>query len=332
MNENAPLATTDSPDFIHRWWWAEITYLSSLAPWPPLSGGCTRVSWYLSNDTIFFIGAVPLIALYHRRPQMGAAIALFVAIASCMFTLLWYGFHDDVRFPYLITNQDEKGWNTAYASPWGRCSPYLVGVLCGMVWHTEFRGRIFSTGEADAGGSSSVRRRTPLERWGTVGSYPTAVVAVGVVSGACLALPVYGTYWAYQDASDSRVSPWADHMYLAFARPAWALGVALMCLLCFCGYGGFVNWLMTRPGWTTPSRLTYCAYLFHTGLLKVLYGSRDLAVELTGLEYAVTYMGVVLGTFAGATALHLLVEAPFRNLESLGRRQKAKLMRAKERK
>eukprot|EP00903_Cladosiphon_okamuranus_P009782 g9299.t1 len=320
----------------YKWWWAEVTYLSSIAPWPPLSDGCTRVSWYLSNDTIFFLAAVPLISLYHRRPQMGATIAFCVALASCLFTFLWYGFRDDVRFPYLIANQDEQGWNTAYASPWGRCSPYIVGVLCGMVWHTEFRGRVVPTPrdaspDAEAIAAAS-RRKTPLERFGMIGSYPAAVWAVGLVSGALMALPVYGTYWAYQDADNSGVSPWADHLYLAFSRPAWALGVALMCLLCFCGYGGLVNWVLTRPGWTTPSRLTYCAYLFHTGLLKVLYGSRDLAVELTGLEYAVTYMGVVLGTFAGATLLHLLVEAPFRNLESMGRRQKQKMLRARERK
>ncbi|CAM9917653.1 unnamed protein product [Hapterophycus canaliculatus] len=143
-----------------------------------------------------------------------------------------------------------------------------------------------------------------------------------------LAVPVYGTYWSYQDALDPGLSPWADHLYMALSRPAWSMGVALMCLLCFTGHGGLVNWFLTRPGWTPLSRLTYCAYLFHTMLLTVLYGSRNLAIELTALEFAITYMGVVMGTFLGATALHLLVEAPFRNLESLERRKMLQRLRA----
>ncbi|CAM9262089.1 unnamed protein product [Laminaria digitata] len=143
---------------------------------------------------------------------------------------------------------------------------------------------------------------------------------VAVASAALLALPVYGSYWAYQDLTESSVSPWADHLYLAFSRPAWALGVALMCALCFLERGGFVGWVLTRPSWTTPSRLCYCAYLSHPWVLMVMYGWQESAVTLTWVELSVTYMGVVVGTFVSATALHLVVEAPFRNLESWARR------------
>eukprot|EP00903_Cladosiphon_okamuranus_P009785 g9302.t1 len=327
-----------------RYWWTEITYLSSIAPWPPLSNGCILVTWWLSDEFMFFIAGVPLVALCHRHPRAGAALTVLAAAASCVFTLLWYGYHQDAHLSYFDLAK------TPFAAPWARCPPYLLGILCGMVWHARFRGRVGSDGAGDATGGDStrggvgggglevegeansgvggagVRRRRKREAMVTA-----LVVLAGLTSAALMAFLVYGTYWAYQDMSESRLSPWQDHLYLAFSRPAWALGVALMCLLCFCGHGGVVDWLLTHPGWTTPSRLTYCAYLFHTGLLTVLYGSRDVATELTSLEYAVTYMGVVLGTFAGATLLHLLVEAPFRNLESLERRRRLVLLRLRER-
>ena len=322
-----------------RYWWTEITYLSSIAPWPPLSNGCILVTWWLSDEFMFFIAGVPLVALYHHLPRAGAALAVLAAAASCLFTLLFYGFHQDAHLSYFDLAK------TPFAAPWARCPPYLVGVLCGMVWHARFRGRVDGVGAGDATGEDPTRggdgggglevegsgasgRRGPVRGRGKRGAMVTAlVVVVGLTSAALMALLVYGTYWAYQDMAETRLPPWADHLYLAFSRPAWAFGVALMCLLCFSGHGGFVDWLLTHPGWTTPSRLTYCAYLFHTGLLTVLYGSRDVATELTGLEYAVTYMGVVLGTFAGATLLHLLVEAPFRNLESLERRRRLMFLR-----
>lgn len=112
---------------------------------------------------------------------------------------------------------------------------------------------------------------------------------------------------------------WADHLYLAFSRPVWALGVAGICALCFTGRGGIVNWILTRPAWVTLARLTYCAYLMHSLLLIWLYGVRVTPVEFTSLEYTVTFMGCVVGAFCGATILHLFVEAPFRNLESWAR-------------
>lgn len=362
-----------------RYWWTEVTYTQAFLPWPPLSDGCTGVSWYLSDDTLYFLAGVPLLALYHRAPRLGATIAAVVAAVSTLFTLVWYGFHDNISFTVFARVVKPDGWGIVYAAPWTRCPTYLVGALCGMVWHSKFRGRVGNnngvvsttmtttsagrmgkggsthgssthganriTDRRGGGGSSSVcdassvaesdvsgataNLKNPLNPSGRPGpmvSWPA--VLVGVMACMLLAVPVYGTYWSYQDALEPGLSPWADHLYMALSRPAWSMGVALMCLLCFTGHGGLVNWFLTRPGWTPLSRLTYCAYLFHTMLLTVLYGSRNLAIELTALEFAITYMGVVMGTFLGATALHLLVEAPFRNLESLERRKMLQRLRA----
>ncbi|CBJ27688.1 conserved unknown protein [Ectocarpus siliculosus] len=333
-----------------KYWWTEIAYVSSIFPWPPLSDGCTGVSWYLADDTMYFLLGVPTVALYHRRPRLSATLVFVAAVLSCVFTFVYYGFFQQVSFSIFTRVVNSDGWGTVYAVPWSRCSVYLVGMLCGMAWHTHFRGRIGSSaaGGGDAAGagangsaangSGSITNgdgteqaaKNPLERLAKPGKYvywPAVVVAL--LSAALMGLPVYGTYWDYQDAKNPNLPPWADHLYLAFGRPTWALGLALMCMLCFCGHGGLVNWLLTRPGWTSLSRLTYCTYLFHTLLLTLLYGTRDQPIELTGLEFAVTYMGIVFGTFLGGTGLHLLVEAPFRNLESMGRRQKKKQLQSK---
>ncbi|CAN0446149.1 unnamed protein product [Ascophyllum nodosum] len=280
-----------------KYWWVEITYLTNLLPWPPLSAGCTGVSWYLSNDTQFFVVAVPLVALFHRRPRVGTAVALLGLTASCLYTLIWIGFHKGVSFSLLTASED---WNEAYGEPWARCPPYLVGLLCGFLWHTEVRTRLRGTQEEDS---------------------IVAAVAMAGASVVLLAFPVYGSYWAYQDSVESQMPAWADHIYLAFSRPAWALGVAGMCALCFTGRGGVVNWILTWPAWVTPSRLTYCAYFTHSLLLIWLYAQRLTPVKFTSLEYAVTFMGCAVGSFAGATILHLFVEAPFRNLESWARKR-----------
>lgn len=307
-----------------RYWWAELAYLANVIPWSTPLGGCVSVSWYLSNDTMFFVAGVPLVALYHRRPRAAVAAALFIIAASCGFTLVWYGFLQEVRFS-IFQASGGTTWLNAYAVPWARCPVYLIGLLCGFLWHSEFRVRVglgqgrigVNNGGNNTSGGASTHQDVEGGKNLLDGDRKTVVPRVAAVASAVLlALPVYGSYWAYQDVAELRVSAWADHLYLAFSRPAWALGVALMCGLCFCGRGGFVNWILARPAWITPARLTYCSYLTHPILLTVLYGSRVRPERFTSLDYAVTYMGVAVGTFAGATAMHLLVEAPFRNVES----------------
>ncbi|CAN0199960.1 unnamed protein product [Ascophyllum nodosum] len=312
-------AMVNQQESCSKYWWVEITYLTNFIPWPPLNSGCTLISWYLSDDTQFFVIAVPLVALFHRLPRVGTAVTLLVLIASCLYTLIWIAFHKGVTLSILSVSAD---WSEAYAVPWVRCPPYLIGLLCGFFWHTEARTRLRDAQEEDSIVVGDRATITPI------GSRPVdrvlntkAAVTVAITSVVLLAFPVYGSYWAYQDSVESHMPAWADHIYLAFSRPAWALGVAGMCALCFTGRGGVVNWILTWPAWVTPSRLTYCAYLTHSLLLMWLYSERLTPVKFTSLEYAVTFMGCAVGSFAGATILHLFVEAPFRNLESWARKR-----------
>ncbi|CAM9825756.1 unnamed protein product, partial [Sphacelaria rigidula] len=307
-----------------KYWWTEVTYVANLYPFPwGSAGNCIGVTWYLGDDMQFFLVGVPLVSLFHHRRRIGIATVLALAISSCIYTL-WFGFSSGISFSFF--NTGDTAWSEVYTSPWTRCPVYLIGMLCGFVWHTEFRRRKSSiVHDSTSGQSESFSDERRGKNGGTRTKYETFLITVTAVASALLmALPVYGTYWSYQDIQESSIPAWADHLYLAFSRPSWSLGLALMCGLCFLGKGGLVNWLLNRPVWITPARLTFCAYLTHPSLLLLLYGSRSVAVRLTELELAVTYMGVVVGTFACATALHLLVEAPFRNLESWARRRSDK--------
>ncbi|CAM9262016.1 unnamed protein product, partial [Laminaria digitata] len=90
---------------------------------------------------MFFLAGVPLVALYHNRPTAGVTLAFFILALSCSYTLFRLGFGEDVRFAFFnATNGD--GWAEAYSSPWARCPVYLIGLLCGFAWHSNFRDRV----------------------------------------------------------------------------------------------------------------------------------------------------------------------------------------------
>lgn len=286
-----------------RSWWAEVTYLSNYL------GGCVDGTWYLANDMQLFLAGVPLVALYHCRPRKAVKVVVAIVLMSCGVTLL-LAFLGNLRFSMFASRPLA---DIIYVTPFTRCPVYLIGLLGGFAWDTYFRKQRVG-GEVD-------RCETGIEEKYVLLRHRAAIPAATVASALLLALPVFGTYWAYQDMNEFPVPAWLDHLYVAFSRPAWALGLSLMCLLCFCGHGGLVNWLLTRPLFATLSRLSYCVYFTHLFLLPWLYWSRETPSKFTSLDASFAYMGMLLGSVAVAAVLHLLVEAPFRNLEAWARRR-----------
>lgn len=292
-----------------RHWWGELLYISNLVPWPPLSSLCNPITWYLGNDMQFFLVGVPLIATYSHRPRTTVVFLLLLMLASWSYTL-WLADREKLSFSIIISGAT-SAWREIYATPWCRCSVYIMGVLAGIGWITFIEeGEVLPHGEIHGSQSSNGHRASRRRLY---------VAAAIFASALLLALPVYGSYWGYQDLGDARVAAWPDHLYMTFSRPTWALGVVLMCGLCFFGYGGFVNAILTLPVWITFSRLTFGIFLTHTLLLDWLNLSGDAARDFTYARVSITFMGTLFGSSALALVLYLLVEAPFRNLESLAR-------------
>lgn len=283
----------------NRYWWAEIAYVSNLVPWPPIADNCTPVMWSLGVEAQLFLVAMPLLMLYRFRPRVGVAAVVSLTLASCAYTV-YVAFQTGVRFSIFDILDLVPQRMEVYVLPWFRCPVYFIGLLCGIGWNEHLRGRVFSPD----------KRPRILER-------TTPVMVCWAVSILLLVLPVFGTYWAYQDVQVAGIPAWVDHLYLVFSGPAWALGLALMCGLCFCGCGGLVNTFLALPMWGPFSRLTFCGYLVHTFLLDWLIWSRSTPYEFTLLEFSITCMGVTVGTFAMAAAVHLVVEQPLRNLEQM---------------
>lgn len=254
---------------------------------------------------LFLVG-VPAVAAYSYRPRVVVAFLVSLMLASWSYTF-WLAHRDKLSFSVIISGS-ASAWRLIYATPWCRCSVYIIGLLAGIGWITfvEERGNLPH--------DQAPNRRWTSRRW----KYVAAAV---IVSALLLVLPVYGSYRGYQDARHARIAEWVDHMYLVFSRPTWALGMTLMCGLCFLGYGGVVNTILTLPIWTTLSRLSFGVYLTHTVLLDWVYLSGDAAREYSPVALSITFMGTLMGSSVFALALHLLVEAPFRNLESLVRRR-----------
>ena len=101
------------------------------------------------------------------------------------------------------------------------------------------------------------------------------------------------------------------------AKPAWTVGLSILCVLFFLGEGGWLrDFLQCRP-FVVLSRLTFCSYLIHASLIYWLYDSLIAPTHYTDVWYASTYIALMTSVTFFAAVVHLVVERPVSNLDRL---------------
>ncbi|PSN32306.1 hypothetical protein C0J52_15706 [Blattella germanica] len=111
-------------------------------------------------------------------------------------------------------------------------------------------------------------------------------------------------HWLYPfEQKDYEYNAVQSSLYLAVARPLWAIGVFLIIFLCHCGYGGkvyitviqiqlqyhhsglsFITSILEWKALVPLSRLTFCIYLIHPEVLLSLMATTKLPGYMTGLS------------------------------------------------
>lgn len=120
---------------------------------------------------------------------------------------------------------------------------------------------------------------------------------------ACLLSLVYGLY-------EVNLSPLAGAAYSALSHSAWALGLAWIVIACSTGYGGFANTILSSTILYPFSRVTYCAYLLHPIVIRVMTMSMDSPLHLGSLVVIVIFLGQVVASYSISFLVSLAFEAP----------------------
>ncbi|XP_037067998.1 nose resistant to fluoxetine protein 6-like [Pollicipes pollicipes] len=127
---------------------------------------------------------------------------------------------------------------------------------------------------------------------------------------------VYGMT-GYQMPWDPQPSKAVAVTYGGLHRFAWGLAVSWVIFACVTGYGGFVNMLLSYPGFIPLSRLTYAGYLIHINVLFVADVSMKGTMYVDVVRLVYRLLGHIITTFAFALPFSLAFEAPFMNLEKM---------------
>ncbi|XP_022910626.1 nose resistant to fluoxetine protein 6 [Onthophagus taurus] len=252
-----------------KYWWRNMLFINTLFPDSEM---CMLWSWYLSDDTQFYVlGAIFLIvaASYFKT----AVISMVVFLLSSWITTAYISY-DNEHSP--STNDPLALFDKIYDKPWTRLGPYLIGMCSGwLLFKTNCRIRISLLGN--------------LVGW--------------LASAACLLSLVYGLY-------EVDLSPLAGAAYSSLSHSAWALGLAWIIVACATGNGGFINSILSATILYPVSRITYCAYLLHPLVMRVMVMHMDSPLHLGKPLMIAVFIGQVVMSYVFGFVISLMFEAP----------------------
>lgn len=163
-----------------------------------------------------------------------------------------------------------------YDKPWTRLGPYLVGMCVGWL--------LFKT-------NCKIRMR------------PATYISGWIASSACLLYLIYGLY-------NAELTRFSAAAYSSLSHTAWAMSLAWIVVACSAGYGGYVNTLLSAPCIYPFSRVTYCAYLVHPVVIRLVALNSDSPLHLGADSMMITFFGQVVCSYVLSFVVSLSFEAP----------------------
>lgn len=199
-------------------------------------------SWYLSNDTQFYIIGAIILIIAVRHFKLATIIMAVFLVSSWITTAI-------IAFSYNhMPNTDDPLalFDKIYDKPWTRIGPYLVGMAVGWI--------LFKT-------NCKIRMNRLTV---TIGWLLTII---------CLLALIFGLY-------NAKLSIITASAYSSLSHTAWAISLAWITIACSSGYGGFINSLLSASCIYPFSRVTYCAYLVHPIVIRMLALNSDSPLHL----------------------------------------------------
>jgi peptidoglycan/LPS O-acetylase OafA/YrhL len=252
-----------------KYWWRNLLYINTLFPVDEM---CMLWSWYLANDTQFYIiGAIILIVAVRHFKVAATTLVGFMISAWITTGIIAY---NNNHMPN--TDDPLALFDKIYDKPWTRLGPYLVGMTVGWI--------LFKT--------NCKIKFTKLQ-----------LIAGWSMSTGTILYLLYGLY-------NQELSKVAAAAYSSLSHSAWAIALAWIIIACSTDNGGFVNKFLSAPALYPFSRVTYCAYLVHPIVIRAFVLNSDTPFHLGVESMIIIFFGQVASSYILAFAVSLAFEAP----------------------
>ncbi|XP_026669929.1 nose resistant to fluoxetine protein 6 isoform X2 [Ceratina calcarata] len=252
-----------------KFWWRNALYINTYFA---MDERCIVWSWYLANDTLFYIIGTIILIVGARFLSTAAIITLCLLIGSWTTTVAV-----SLKLEHVVSVQDPFArYESLYDKPWSRIGPYLLGMMAGWyLYKTDCEMKISKT----------------------------VASVLWLFSFVAMLSIVYGVY-------GNTFSPFVSALYTALSHSGWAVSIGWILIACVTGHGRLINKILSWPGLYPLSRLSYCAYLVHPAIIRAVVLHGESSIHLTRGLMAILFLGFTVATYAASLIISLLFEAP----------------------
>ncbi|GMR44576.1 hypothetical protein PMAYCL1PPCAC_14771, partial [Pristionchus mayeri] len=250
-------------------WWVELLYLHNFVndkiP-------CLGYSWYLDADMQMFLFTPLLLIPLALKPLLGfivAAVIISISTATNIFLVYYYHWPESLNILHPVDPDQTNIENypmLMYASPLIRCQVYIIGMLVGRFLQT--------------------RKQLKLH---LIVYFTAWIIAISLMLTVLFGL--------HNQTTGTPLHIFWRAMYSAFSRPAWALGLSAVVILCYYGYGGPTNTFMSWNVWVPLGRLSYSGYLIHIPVIHFILA------QTTDEVYFTTFLELVIARLVPITTI-----------------------------
>jgi len=265
-------------DLCVRYWWTNMLYINNFYP-VHSEDACLGWSWYLANDTQFYIITPAILILYYRNKRAGWVLVSLLTSVCLMINAI-------LSYHYRVGPLDPN--NTVYSSfiygkPYARIAPYLVGIFSAFLAHEE----------VDV-------TRHKLVRW--IGYLISLIVTTTTVY---LTVGFWRHGWNLLQ----------DVLYTTFSRTGFTMAFAWVMYTIFKGHCSLIGKPLSLYMWLPFTRLNYTAYLVHPIIIFVINFSSTTVFHYSAVYGTIRYASHLFLAYLLALIFYLLVEKPTANLE-----------------
>jgi peptidoglycan/LPS O-acetylase OafA/YrhL len=283
--------------FCNQYWWTNLLYINNLYP-TENHGGCYAVAWYLANDVQFFIFVPWIVWSTSLSPSCTIGILLVIMLTSMM-SSFFIALHQHWSISIYNFNAFMEYFQSYYIVPWGRCPPYIFGIILAILWFFY----------------KEDLKKVVLSRMQSLLLFCIALFLFGIT--------IIGGRGAYSNLP----SDWSNltmSFYIALSKPAWSVGVFILVGLLFMEQLLWVDLILNNHLMAVLGRISFCIYLVHPSIINWYYYSAETPPHFNGLWYTINYLGLLSLSIIVSILVHLFVELPVGNLTKLMLNEKPK--------
>nr|CAD7201995.1 unnamed protein product [Timema douglasi] len=247
---------------------------------------CMLQTWYLSADMHLFLFAPLLVYPLWKWPKLGKVVmvtAIGVSVTIPLATIYIYNYpgvhysslHDDLLSDYA---------QYIYYPTHQRMSPYFAGLALGYILH----------------GYRNTKKCT-IPKWVSIFFWCLSLTTLAAV--------IFGPYEMIQ--FDHQYDVIESSIYGGVHRFAWAIAVGWIVLACSSGHGGLINKGLSARLFRPLSRLSYCIFLTHLGVLHYGVSRIKSARYMDDYNIVHDFAGDVTVTVVLSVILYVTFESPF---------------------